>query len=236
MRRRPALVIVIGALAAGPAIAVATVVPAAARSATAECTYNPVLPTRVVVNRAPTVFHTPVAIVGQDCSGNFSASVSLTHGRDTYELAWQYNSRTATDSIYPVTVRPGVYATANDAKCATTASDGSMKTCAVGKGSTVIKFGGRAYLSAQRLKGSDKDKVQFTARATHYAQYTTAYLSTTVHLQREDSGTWHTIHSATTNGKHGWTWTYKRAQSDRYRVYFSSTSTTFGATSGTLTR
>ena len=75
------------------------VVPSGAGAAAAQCTYTPVLPKRVAVNKAPTTFHTPVKIGGTvggtACTKSFSAQETLTHGSDSYTLAWQYNSRTA---------------------------------------------------------------------------------------------------------------------------------------------
>lgn len=216
------------------ASAVMTVVPSVARTASADCTFTPVLPKRVVVNRAPTTFRTPVKIGGTGCAKNFSASIDLRHKGDTYELAWQYNARTSINNVYPVTVKPGTYTTTPSTHtCSVTGTNGSL-SCAVGNGSTVIKFGGKAHLSANRLSGKNNDKVEFTVRATHYAQYKTAYLSTRVHLQREDSGTWQTIHTATTNGKQGYTFTYSHSQSAKYRAVFADTNNTFGATSGTV--
>ena len=226
----------------------ATRSPAAARSApathaaAAQCTYTPELPKLITVNRPTLNFHTPVkvaAATGVDCTSDFSASESLVHGADTYFLSWQYNSTTASDAIYATTVVPGTYATSTKGRsCSVTLpKDSSMHpTCAVGSGSTVIKFGGRALLSATRLTGSRKSDVRFTARAAHYNQYSTSYITTKVALQRYYSKAWHTIHTATASGSHGFVFTYTDKYSSAYRAVSTATSAVTGAVSRTVTR
>jgi hypothetical protein len=236
------------ALAALPVLALlavggaAVVAAPASQAATVQCTYTPEYPKLIVVNKPTVTFRTPVKITaakGIDCRSDFAASQLLVHSSDVYNLSWLYNSTTASDSIYPITVVPGKYTTRSAAEpCSVTLpTDASVHpTCAVTPGSTVIKFGGKASLSATRLTGKKKSEVRLTAKAGHYNQYSTSYISTKVWFQRYYSHAWHTIHTATASGSHGAVFTYTDAHASYYRAVTATTSTVVGAVSRTVTR
>jgi hypothetical protein len=236
MRSRTAVLPLLVALAASAAVAV---VPSAAtaQAPAPQCTYTPKLPKRVVVNANSVTFRTPVQISAKACATDFSASESLVNHGDSYELSWLYNSRTSINTAYATTIEPGTYRTAKDQKCSTTAADGSALTCAVEPGTTVIKFGSITGLAATRLKGANSKKVQFTVKATRYTSADAEhYQSVKVALQRYYSKAWHTIHTAKTNGKHGYVFTYSDGKTGSYRAVTAETAAAFSSVSKTVSR
>jgi hypothetical protein len=235
MRSRTAVLPLLVALAVSAAVAVVPSV--ATAQAAPQCTYTPKLPKRVVVNANSVAFRTPVQISAKACATDFSATESLVNHGDSYELSWLYNSRTSTNTAYATTIKPGTYRTAKDQKCSTTAADGSALTCAVEPGTTVIKFGSITGLAAARLKGSNSKKVQFTVKATRYTSADAEhYQSVKVALQRYYSKAWHTIHTAKTNGKHGYVFIYTDGQAGSYRAVTGETAAAFASTSKTVSR
>ncbi len=203
-----------------------------AADAAATCTYRPVLPSRIAVNQSVVGLRAQLAISGPAaCRSGLSVSTHLVHGTDDNFLWWT-DTQPLSETIYAYSVVPGVYrTTASD--CMSYDADFNQFSCSVSGAATMIKFGGRATLAAKRTG----KKVTLTARTGRFEAFSgSAATSTRISIQRLSGRTWKTIKKATTRGTKGYSWTFTKKASARYRVVAAENGVAFAATSRSVKR
>lgn len=231
-RLRVGLAILTAAACCVPLLTVASTTTAGAD--TPDCTYTPVLPSRVVVKQDVVGLKVPVKVSGgAECSANFNASIHLVHGRDSFLLNWDETSTTDNESVYAFEVVAGAYNTAAPDCMAYSADFETTYTCSVEPASTVIKFAQHV-----RIKAARHHKLVSISVVTYsYSAFGNKRIGDTVSIQRQRSnGSWTTIHTGKTTSKRGYVWTYRYAGKATYRAMSTETKASFGGTSLTVRR
>lgn len=217
-----ALILIVSAFGLFPARADAAV----------DCVYTPKIPHRIAITKSVTGLAARLKIAPPACLANFDASTTLERSSDATFLMWDNTQRVDHESIYDSEVKPGVYHT-HAPDCDAWSADFSEEySCRVAATWTLIKFGGRTHLTAQRE--SRPAKIDLSVQTKRYKPFDGFKPDNTmVAIQIKTARGWKRVHRVhTTHGRA--TWTAKHPKTAVYRAVSVASTTVFSASSSSV--
>lgn len=202
-----------------------------------DCRFQPHFPARFALSVAEGQMLGHLTVTGgRDCEHSSRVGVTLARANNHIDFAWASgsppnNPHWDTAIVFVQDLIPGRHAAPVTTDCSVSAPDGSNLSCLVGAASSLVKFAGRARLSANR----NGRTITFHARALRFGVGGFTRETDVVTIQRLDSGTWRTIHRATAR-KGSYTWSYRHRAPASYRALAAPTAKAFRGTSRTIKR